>query len=226
VQIDVTSATLPFGVTNIPQKRVGSWSAITTAATGFTATNITAPATITGATYANNSGTSGILIKCTTVATSGGVSGIHSTSYNETEYGGMAPIYACRIQTGSAITNQRLWNGMAAAALSGSTSPAVNAAAFRFDTGSDTKWTCFTSNGTTSTATATSVTVAANTTYNFVIDMSNASQVLFYINGSLVATQTATLPTTTTPLGPLSTVTTLTTAAAVMSVGQTRLESY
>jgi hypothetical protein len=224
VQIDVTSATLPFGVSNIPQKRVGTWSALTTAAAAFTATNITAPLSA-GGTLANNAGTSGVLIKCTTGAASTDVSGVHSASYNETEYQ-MAPIYACRVQTGSAITSQRLWNGMAASALSGSTSPAVNCAAFRYDTTSDTKWTAYTSNGTGTTATATSVSVAANTTYDLAIDMSSASQVLFYINGSLVATQTATLPTTTTPLGPVSTVTTLSSTAAVMSVGQTRLESY
>jgi hypothetical protein len=111
--------------------------------------------------------------------------------------------------------------------LSGSATPVVNCAGFRFDTGAgDTVFTCYTSDGVSTTASSSGVTVAASSTYDLVIDMSNSSKILFYINGTLVNTATTTLPGASTPLGPEMTITTLTTTAENFSLGTMRLESY
>jgi hypothetical protein len=208
-------------------KRTGTWAPIVTNATALTAVNITAPTT--AGTAATNSGASGILVKYPTTAVSANIAGVRSTSFTDTEYQ-MKPVYACRFQTGSVITSQRIWAGLGASALNSAanpTTPAVNSAAFRFDTSvPDTTWKCYTSNGTTNTVTSTSVVLAASTTYDLLIDMSNSSQILFYINGALVATVTTNLPGATTTLGPQIQITTLSAAIRDFSVGTMRLESY
>ena len=115
--------------------------------------------------------------------------------------------------------------GLTHAALTASATP-LNCAAFRFDTSAgDTAWQCCTANSS-ATVTPSGVTVAASTTYDLVIDMSNSSQILFYINGILVATATATLPTASETLGPEMTLTTLSTTAVNFSVGTMGLTAY
>lgn len=110
------------------------------------------------------------------------------------------PIVGGAVTLGSAITSYRVWlgcmSGEAAAAANPTDPSGFHLAAFRFDTSTDTNWTGITKDGTTLHAEDTGVTPAADTTYRWVIDMSDLTQVDFYLNGSLVATSTSNLPTT------------------------------
>jgi len=78
----------------------------------------------------------------------------------------------------------------------------LSGAGFRFSgTGfiGETTWQTQTANGTTQTTTDTGITVATNTRYDLIIDFASyPTNVKFYINGTLVRTETATLPSTAT----------------------------
>ena len=207
-------------------RRVGYWTPILTSSTTFTATSITAPTVNTAGTVVNNSGANGVLIKYPTTATAANAAGVHSTAYTDTEYQ-MGPVFATRIVTSTtSIASQRIWCGLANAALSASASPLVNSAAIRYDTASDTTFKAYTCNGSTSTVTDTGVTVAAGTKYTFFIDMTDPTKILFYIDNNLVATNSTNLPTAASTLGPVMTITNITGTAKDMSVGTMRLESY
>lgn len=96
-------------------------------------------------------------------------------------------------------TDIRCWIGLFSGVPAVSDSPtATKFAAFRFSTiAGDTKWQCVTCNGTSQTVIATTVT-PDTASHRFGIEFQDASsQILFYIDGVLVATATATLPAST-----------------------------
>jgi hypothetical protein len=133
-----------------------------------------------------------------------------------------SPEFEFVIKTGAGagdIANQRIWAAFTtAAALDQSDAGVGNTVGFRYSTGAgDTKWQAVTRNAGTglNTVTDTGVTVVADTRYEFHIDARNAgSSILFYINGTLVATLTTTLPVLTTTGGPYMTITNLSAGTA------------
>lgn len=117
-----------------------------------------------------------------------------------------SPIFLMRAKTGPAITdiqNSRMWFGLFSANPMASATPVAHLAAFRYDTGADGTafWRCVTSDGAALTVTATTVAVAQDTVYEFMIAMTDPANIRFYINGILVATHTTNLPSLTQDLG-------------------------
>jgi len=132
-----------------------------------------------------------------------------------------APEFEFVIKTGAGagdIANQRIWAAFTtAAALDQADAGVGNTIGFRYSTGAgDTNWQAVSRNATSglNTVTDTGVAVAANTRYEFRIDARNSASILMYINGTLVATMTTTLPVVTTTGGPYMTITNLTAGTA------------
>ena len=103
----------------------------------------------------------------------------------------------------------RVWLGFTdqtIATMCAGTNPAGNYACFRYVSGTDTHFQCITKDGTTQNVIDSGVTpsagyLAGTTPYNFsIVSVDGTPSVLFYINGSLVATSTSHLPTAGTPL--------------------------
>jgi hypothetical protein len=104
--------------------------------------------------------------------------------------------------TGTSIVSQRTWIGLTdqtLATMCGSANPAGNYAAFRFDTSAgDTVFQCITKDGTTQNITSSGVAPVANKSNRFAIVYDNTNtKVRFYIDGVLVATSAAHLPSAT-----------------------------
>jgi hypothetical protein len=132
------------------------------------------------------------------------------------------PHYAAHVKTGASIADVRYWVGMFSNdPTSGGSNPSgYDLAALRFDTSAgDTNWMCCTKDATTLTATSSGVAPAANTAYTFRIEQ-DASEARFYINGSLVATITTNLPTSSTGIGAMVTLTTLAASAKTVKYGR------
>jgi hypothetical protein len=108
----------------------------------------------------------------------------------------------------TSLADQRIWVGMMSIAPPNNDTPgsssAAHGAAFRFSSvAGDTKWQAVTFNGATQTVADTGVTVTTATRFDLVIDFANfPTNILFYVNGVLKVTATATLPTSTTALQP------------------------
>lgn len=99
-----------------------------------------------------------------------------------------------------------------------------HAACFRYSTAaSDTNWKCITSNGSADTVTDSGVAFSAALT-KFRIDATSPTEIKFYINDTLVATNSATLPGATTYLRAISGVETLTNAAASADINRRYIE--
>lgn len=105
---------------------------------------------------------------------------------------------AWRVQTGSSIAAIRFWTGQSSVVLGSADDPTGNLAAFRYSTGAgDTKWMCCVNdNAAGGTCTATSVTVAASTSYTLRIDCDGVN-CKCYVNKALEITQAVNLPTAT-----------------------------
>lgn len=129
-----------------------------------------------------------------------------------------SPTWVTKIKLGATITNVRVVCGLASGIptttpYNGDTE-AIHAAHFRFSTAAgDTNWKAVTNNGSGSpTVTDTGVAASASTAYKFKVVLS-ASDVKFYINDALVATNTTTLPGTSTDMYGWSILRTLNAAA-------------
>lgn len=129
------------------------------------------------------------------------------------------PVFRMKIWTGSAITSQRLWAGfttMISAANLATDTPGASgfhAAMFRYSTvpgTPDTTFKAVTSNAVGDTITDTGITVVASTRYRLRIDVADTANIKFYINDVLVATNSATLPSTTTGMSLVSVTSTTT----------------
>lgn len=109
----------------------------------------------------------------------------------------------CQIQAGAnGITNSRFWVGLTSnsgTVQMASDNPAGNYAAFRGNAGSN--FQCITKDGTTQTVVDSGVAYTTALLYKFAINCDSVNnQVLFYINGALVATITTHLPTSATAM--------------------------
>lgn len=138
----------------------------------------------------------------TTTGSNGNSVGVDSADNGPFQYANK-PTQSQVIVTGSDITNQRIWACSVAdspGAMYNLTTPGSSGRhgwGFRYEAGTDTNWKFLTFNGSSETVTDTGIAVAANTVYKFSVDATNASQIVGYINGSSVATNSATLPTST-----------------------------
>jgi hypothetical protein len=124
-----------------------------------------------------------------------------------------------RVKTDAAITSFRTWIGHVSAGLSTKATPTTeHCAAFRYSTDVDGTafWRCVTHDGgATPTVTTTTAAIATNTAYTLRI-VHATGEVRFYVNGTLVATHTTTLPGATTALNGSCTAVTLTAATRAM----------
>lgn len=142
-----------------------------------------------------------------------------------------APYFYGRIQTdASAITSTRLAVGLVSADVASNAGPAstgayttAQGAFLRYDTGVDGTafWRAVTGNGTNATITTTTVAVAADTSYELVIEVNSAgTSIRFWVNGTLAATHTTNLPSTSAALGVTARLRTLTTSARALRLGR------
>jgi hypothetical protein len=140
------------------------------------------------------------------------------------------PIYTAIVRTDpSLITSTRIYVGLVASSLDQVSTLAgangVNNCVFRYDTGlSDTAFVAESSDGTTASATATSTTVAAATTYVLQIDPRITGVCRFYINGVLAVSKNTNIPTGTTGLGEEASITGLAASARSMSIALTSIQ--
>lgn len=139
-------------------------------------------------------------------ATVGGLGRLTSATYDEiqTRWRPRGWFTIRTTDTSTELNDVRIWCGFASADPSGSSTPAITLAAFRYATDVDGTafWRCVTDNGTGSPAvTVTTTAVAVSTRYRMLIDARDSTSIKFYINDTLVATHTTTLPVNTTDMG-------------------------
>lgn len=130
-----------------------------------------------------------------------------------------------RVKTGASIANYRVHAGLFAGVLPQSVaSYSVELAAFRYSTDVDgtAYWRCLTCDGSSTTSTTAATAIATSTSYLLRIDVTTSS-VLFYINGTLVATHTTNLPAAATKLSAIVSLVALTAAAKSLSFGEMRM---
>jgi hypothetical protein len=192
-----------------------------TAGTTFTTTGFSAAATVTsGVAAANADAAWGPAVRISTTTTSGNVASLVTPNCAQTRW---APEFGTLIAIPT-ITSQRSWIGLFSGDPSGSATPSVHLAAFRYDTGADGTafWRCVTAAGTaTQTVTTTTVAVTAGTAYRLRIEVNAiATSIKFYINDILVGTHTTNLPTTTTSLAARESITTLSAASRTMDISR------
>jgi hypothetical protein len=130
-------------------------------------------------------------------ATSGSVATFHQTTGSA--FPQHLPRFASRMKSGTDVSSQRVWVGVASALLSNNNTPGttngVSGAAFRYDAATSANWFAVTFNGATETALDTTIAYAADTRFQLVIDfISFSTNIKFYINGTLTNTITTTLP--------------------------------
>lgn len=129
------------------------------------------------------------------------------------------PLWYKVLHTDSAnITNTRIYAGMPKSDLSLVTTlagaNAINGCFFRYDTGiGDTDWMAESSDGTTASASDTSIALAAATTYVMLIDNSVSGECDFYVNGVKKVAKSTNITTTNTALGLQASITNITSGA-------------
>lgn len=196
-----------------------------TAAPTVASTNITA---------ASADGASGPAVSYTTTAAPGVDAGVISA------FGVVqprwAPLFHTRIVTdASAVTSTRLAAGLVTADIAGNAGPASSGsfstaagAWLRYDSSVDgtAVWRAVTADGSNATVTTTTAAVAAGTVYELTIEGDAAGAAWrFWVNGTLVATHTTTLPAASAALGYLVRLRTLAAAARALRLGHIRLTS-
>lgn len=195
-------------------------SLTTIAQTGFaTAPTVNTPGA--GAVVHDDASGNGQFIEYATGATLNADAGWLSSAFSQTQriY---RFIYDAWIKTGADVTNVRFWIGMFSATPMASATPAIHAAAFRYDTGADGTafWRIVTIDGTTTNAQATTQSIAANTVYRLrIVWLAGTNTVRFLINGTDFGSSTGNLPTTTQNLGHVEQVRALAAANKVIRVG-------
>lgn len=136
-----------------------------------------------------------------------------------------------RYQTSCGVdqtTNERVWVGLTDQAMTtqaASDNPAGDCAAFRYSSGAESTWKCITKDGTTQNITDSSVS-ADTSVHKFEIVFDDAApNVKFYIDGTLVATHTANLPSASKNMRFVNNVQTLANEAKTIRTGWVYVES-
>jgi hypothetical protein len=159
----------------------------------------------------------------TTAATIGSVAG-HGAGTNLGRMHAWKADCTSVIKTGGDISSIRIWQGNASASVATVATPTTqHVAAFRYSTDVDGTafWRCVTHDGgATPTVTTTTSAIAINTIYTTRI-VHGATDVKFYINGTLVATHTTALPGATTALFSRYSVTALAASSRVVYFSRT-----
>ena len=123
-----------------------------------------------------------------------------------------------RISMSSDITSQRVWVGLFSADPSGSSTPNLHFAGFRYVAGTDTTWRAYTGDGANRTNEDTTIAVQASTSYNLRVRLTSTQAQLIiglpgvndgFVNGTWTRTITTTLPSTTQLLAPYVRITNL-----------------
>jgi hypothetical protein len=140
-----------------------------------------------------------------------------------------SPYFYARLRTDpSSLTSMRLAVGLVSADVAANAGPASTGsystaagAWFRYDTSTDgtALWRTVTGSGTTATVTTTATAIAADTSYELVIQ-AGTSAVSFWIGGVLVATHTTNLPGASTALAYTARLRTLTASARALRLGR------
>lgn len=173
------------------------------------------------ATVASNDQTTGPFVQHTSAATINSPSGLISANFTVTRRDYEPDFYAV-VRTGADISSLQFSIGLTSAAFDTNRAPNRYEIKFAFHTGvtGETTWQSITNNnsGAGQSKKDTGVTVATNTTYlmRIVCNTANA-YAKFYINGNLVTTHTASLPTSTQSLGYGIRVTPTTAAARIIN---------
>lgn len=179
--------------------------------------------TVSATTTSNADGTDGPWIAHITSAVSGNAAYVR-TSYTITRRD-WSPTFAGRFRLSGTITTNTYWIGLFSADPTALTSLAtIHGAAFGYSTVTDGTafWRTVTSDGANETRTTTTRAVAGATGYDLRIDL-GASAVTFYVDGVVISSHTATLPTSTQTLGALAGVTTHAIANRRIVVGRMAL---
>lgn len=180
-----------------------------------------------GFSVANGDDTPRPLATFTTTATTAGVAGLETAAFNYARRSYDNAI-AFPFRTSFSIAVCRLWVGFRSATLDTLSSPqSLHVASFRYATDVDGTafWRCYTSNGVGETITTTTAAIATGTNYRLAIELRKTpqDQVLFWIDGVLVAVHTSTLPGNTTSLGFGATIETLENVAKSLRCGTVSL---
>lgn len=168
--------------------------AATISSVGHTGQTINTPAS---GSASNADGANGAAIQFQTGATGTSWGGITADIPVRRDW---APDSTWYVSTGSAITDIRLWAGSFSGDPHASATPAGDYAGFRYDTATDGTafWrACTDDGGAAPTCTTTTAAVTTSTAYTMRI-VQGASDVKFYVDGALVATNSANLPAATT----------------------------
>lgn len=209
--------------------RVGAYFPTETTSTAFTAVGLPSPSLLAGTPTASNADTTYQAINFQTGGSNGDASG-YAGPFTTLRITQLPRVYNVARTDPSDVTSTRLAFGFAASALEGVSTLAgangIRGCWFRFDTGlSDTTWQAVSSDGTTASATDTTISVAAATTYVLLVDAALATGTCrYYVNGVLKVSKSTNIPTGSTALGLQGSVTTLTNAARNVAVARTRLE--
>jgi hypothetical protein len=199
---DETWATPTALVDAVTRDRQEWWTQTTYATASFVSVGaLSASANGTGTAFADATGN---YINYETTTSANTIAGwqFSSTARASTQ---ILPTLTMSIKTGAASTDIqgcRIWCGWFSGAPTASDSPAVHLAAFRYAPTSDGTafWRTCTKDGTTLTATATTVAIAHDTRYILQIVVTSPTSIAFYINGVLTNTHSTNTPTSTTGL--------------------------
>jgi hypothetical protein len=190
-------------------------------ATTFTQVGFSSTITNTNSSTSNVDSSAGPAIRLNTSSVSGNYAGLLSGfDVSQRSWNGELVIEAT---TGASTATIREWRGWTSADLSAvATNPTSgHIAAFRFDSALDsTNWQCVTCNNSSSTITDSGIAYSTGTSYRMRIVLVAGTSVKFYINDSLVATVTLTMPGNTTKMGFQAGVTTLTTATRRIDINR------
>lgn len=196
----------PIAVVDLPTvERHELWmQPSNTGASSLTGVGIGAPtASGTNTAYVD---ASGLYLQNTSGSVSGTPSNIRLSGIAQTR---MLPDATFVVRTGTDHTNVRIWIGLASGTSSFCTNVGASddpsgcsALAFGWSSSESAFWRVYTNDGTTTgSRTATSVAMTTDTRYVLRIEVVSTSSVRFYINGTLVATQTTELPASSTDVG-------------------------
>ena len=191
---------LPAGFSGNPSKHQIFYQVGQLTDTNLTSTGAAAAPTHAGLSASILLDTTGTYFNSASSGSSGGDFGFYS-GVNQFRRD-QVPEATFTVKTGTVITNLRTWVGFASTAstmlsqdLPGSGGSSLHCAAFRYNTGVDGTafWRTVTADGSAETVTTTTAAVTTNTRYILRI-VTSASDVKFYVDGTLVATHTTNLP--------------------------------
>lgn len=179
-----------------------------------------APTVTSGIAAVNADAADGCWLRISTTATNGNVAKINTPNVVRRDWLPEAAFFA---KVGATLTSARHWVGLFSGDPSGSATPSLHLAGFRYDTAADGTafWRCVTAAGSaTQTVTVTTVAVTASAAYRLRITSADANTVDFFINDVLVARHTTNLPTATTALQLWAAVTALSASARTLDVNR------